>query len=232
MNRHETVLAGLRSFDILNRTDVIWSSSKAEDMEAAMRLLVEVSSLMDWWTLAVKSLALQSSGDSCLVLRLSLAGGRCQLLVAKTTSTLWADIVLKWHDAMLVKVKDTISFESFLDLHNARLSFTKLFPADVLEIAVKRSCKVLHDEAIRKVVAQESLNRRAKSCTFRGCLASSGNILSGLLALLPVHLSGLPPLHHRPPRLLPLLLVVGRGRNFEGSSPPSRPQVGGVLGRH
>ena len=42
----------------------------------------------------------------------------------------------------------------------------------------------------------------------------------------------LPLCRHPPPRLLPLLPVEGGGRNFEGSSLPSRPQVEGVLGRH
>ena len=45
-------------------------------------------------------------------------------------------------------------------------------------------------------------------------------------------LSDLLPLCHRPLRLLPFLLVTGRRRNFEGSSLPSQPQIGGILGRH
>ena len=40
------------------------------------------------------------------------------------------------------------------------------------------------------------------------------------------------PFHRCPPGLLPLLPAVGRGGNFEGSSPPSQPQVGGILGQH
>ena len=39
-------------------------------------------------------------------------------------------------------------------------------------------------------------------------------------------------IHSFIPRLLPLCPAVGRGRNFEGFSPPSQTQVGGVLGRH
>ena len=139
-NWHVTAIASLRSFDILNRTNVIWSSCEAEDMEAAMHSIVEASSWMDWWTFAMQSLALQSSRDS----RLSLGGCRCQFLVAKTTSTLWANIVLKQLDAVLVKVKDSLSFKSFMDLRNPQPSFTKLFP-DVLELAVERSSKVLLD---------------------------------------------------------------------------------------
>ena len=83
---------------------------------------------------------------------------------------------------------------------------------------------------------RKSFNRWAKSCTFHSSLASStdrsSNSLRGLLALFPVCLYSLPPLRRHPPRLLPLLLVVGRGRNFEGSSSLSQPQVGGILGQH
>ena len=144
-----TVLAGLRSFDILNRTGVIWFLSDVEDMDSAIRSFVEAASWTDWWTFAVKSLALQSSSDS----RLCLAGGRCQLLVAKTTSFLWANIILQQFGAVMVKMKKTVCFESFMDLRNVWLSFTDLFPADVLEIPVERSSKVLHNEAIRKAFA-------------------------------------------------------------------------------
>ena len=73
----------MRSFNNLNRTNVILSSSEAEDMESAMRPIVEATSWMDWQTFATKSLALQLSSDACL----SLAGARSQLLVAKTAST-------------------------------------------------------------------------------------------------------------------------------------------------
>ena len=58
---------------------------------------------------------------------------------------------------MLAKVKDSVSFESFMDLRNAKLSSgTELFPVDVLEKAVERSSKVLHDETISKSVIQEN----------------------------------------------------------------------------
>ena len=83
----------------------------------------------------MKSLALQSTKDSHLVRFLSLADARCHLLVAKTASTLWAKLVLKRRDTVLAHVKDSISFESFLYLRNAKLSSgTEFFPADVLKI--------------------------------------------------------------------------------------------------
>ena len=55
---------------------------------------------------------------------------------------------------MLDEVKDSISFESFMDLRNAKVSSgSELLPVDVLEKAVEKSLKVLHDEAIRKTVS-------------------------------------------------------------------------------
>ena len=47
LNRHVTELAGMHSFDNLNKTDIILSSFKAEDMEAAMPPIVKVTSWMD-----------------------------------------------------------------------------------------------------------------------------------------------------------------------------------------
>ena len=108
LNRHVTDLAGLGSFDNVNKTDVIWSSMEAEEMEAALLSVVEATLWMYWWTYAMKCLSLKSTDDACLVFRLSLAGARCQLLVAKTTSTLWANVVLKCRDAVLAKVKDFV----------------------------------------------------------------------------------------------------------------------------
>ena len=88
LNLHVMELAGLLSFENLNKTDVIWSSNKTGDMESVLRSIVEATSWVDWWTFAMKSLSLKSTNDACLVCRLSLAGARCQLLVAKTASTL------------------------------------------------------------------------------------------------------------------------------------------------
>ena len=48
----------------------------------------------------------------------------------------------------------------------------------------------------------------------------------------PDHPSGPPPRHCHPPRLFSHPLTRGRVRNFEGSLPPSQPQVGGILNRH
>ena len=152
------------SFDNLNRMDVILSSSEAEDMKAAMQSIVEATSWMDWWTFSLKSPVLQSSSDARLVRHLSLAGARCQLLVAKTASTPWANFVLKRRNVVLAKVKDPISF---MDLRNARLSnSTKPFPVDILEKEVERSSKVLHDEAIHKAMSQEKPQYKVKKLHF------------------------------------------------------------------
>ena len=43
-----------------------------------------------------------------------------------------------------------------MDLRNARLSnSTKLFPVDILEKAVEKSSRALHNKVIRKSVSQE-----------------------------------------------------------------------------
>ena len=112
-------VAGLRSFDNLNETDVVWSSAEAEDVEAALRSIVEATSWMDWRAFAMQSLALKSTDEGSLVRCLSLAGARCQLLVAKMALTQWANVTLKRRDAVLAKVKDSVSF---LDLKNLLIS--------------------------------------------------------------------------------------------------------------
>ena len=47
LNRHVTELTGMRSFENPNKTDVILSSSEAEDLAAAVRSIVEATSWMD-----------------------------------------------------------------------------------------------------------------------------------------------------------------------------------------
>ena len=122
---------------------------------------------MNWWTFAIQSLALKSTDDGRLVCRLSLAGARCQLLVAKTASTLWADIILKRRDSVLAKVTGSLSFESFMNLRNSKISTgEKLFPTDVLDKAIEKSSKVLHDEAIRKAVTRDKPSTLGKKLHF------------------------------------------------------------------
>ena len=104
-NKSSSLWSGrLRSWDNLNKADVSWSA-EAEDMETALKSFMEATSWIDWWTFVIKSLSLKSAKDTCLVRRLSLAGARCQLLVAKTASTLWANVILKRRHTVLVKVK-------------------------------------------------------------------------------------------------------------------------------
>ena len=67
LNRHVTELAGLHTFDNLNKTSVIWSSMEAENMEAALQSIVEAMSWMDLWTFAMRSLSLESNDDGRLV---------------------------------------------------------------------------------------------------------------------------------------------------------------------
>ena len=112
---HVTELANMRSYDNLSKTNVVLSSSEVEDFEAAARSVVEVTSWMDWWMFAAKSMALRGSEDTKMLMRLFVADACCQLLVANTVSTLWMNLILKCQDAVLTKVKDNISFESFMD---------------------------------------------------------------------------------------------------------------------
>ena len=50
LNHHVTELAGLRSFDSLNKASIVWSSTKMEDMKAAAPSIIEAASWMDLWT--------------------------------------------------------------------------------------------------------------------------------------------------------------------------------------
>ena len=47
LNRNVTELTSLRSFENLNKTDVILSSSETEDFEAVVRSIIEATSWMD-----------------------------------------------------------------------------------------------------------------------------------------------------------------------------------------
>ena len=75
--------------------------------------------------------------------RLCVAGARHQFLLAKNVSTVWANLVLEQQDAVLTKVKDSIPFESFMDLRSSPLiGSSELFPADAIEKAVEKpACK-------------------------------------------------------------------------------------------
>ena len=136
--RHMTELAGIRSYENLNKADVVLSSSEAEDLEAAACTVIEATLWMDWWTFVAESMTLQGSDDSKMLKRLFVTGTRWQLLVAKTTSTLWANLILKHRDTVLAKVKNNISFESFMDFRNSPLfGSTELFSKDAVERAMK-----------------------------------------------------------------------------------------------
>ena len=74
---------------------------------------------------------------------------------------------LKCCDTVLAKVKNSMSFESFMNLRNTTVSAgTELFPAEVFEKAVEMSSKVLHDEAIRKEVSRDKPTSRGKKLHF------------------------------------------------------------------
>ena len=83
LNRHVTELAALHSFDNLNKTDVIWSSTEAEDMEAALHSIVEATPWMDWWTFALWPLVLKSTDDGRVVVCLWLVPGTSSSLLRR-----------------------------------------------------------------------------------------------------------------------------------------------------
>ena len=74
LNHHVMELAGMSTFDKLNNPDVILSSSEAEDLETAVQPIIKATSWMDWWTFAMKALALKSFSEVRLIKQLSLAG--------------------------------------------------------------------------------------------------------------------------------------------------------------
>ena len=69
---------------------------------------------------AAKSLAFQDMSDAARVECLFMAGAHCQLLVTKMTVRV--NILLKHCNAGLEKVKDNISFKSFVDICDTPLS--------------------------------------------------------------------------------------------------------------
>ena len=120
LNWHATVLTGLRSFDILSRTNVFWSSSEAEDMEAVGHSIVEATSWMDWWTFTMKSLALQSSGDSPLINVMSChLGYKLRTRHVRKLSVWWNILShIKTRTYFIIFIKDfTIMFSVQIGLH-------------------------------------------------------------------------------------------------------------------
>ena len=146
-----TEFTGRCSFYNLSKTDVVLPSS-----EAAAQFIVETTFWRDWWTFAAKSMISRSSNEVRLLKQLFVAGARCQLLVAKMASSVWANLVLKRRDAVLTKVKDSISFGSFMDLCSSPLSCsTELSPREPVEKAIEKSPRILNNEAIWKTLSAD-----------------------------------------------------------------------------
>ena len=107
----------MKSFDNLSKADVVLSLTEAKDLDAAVCSVIEATSWMIWWTFATRSMPLSSSCDHHKVKRFFVAGSKCQLLVAETALTIWANLIRKCHDAVHAKVKDNISESSPLLLY-------------------------------------------------------------------------------------------------------------------
>ena len=111
---------------------------------------------MYWWTYFAKFLALQGSCEACKLKLLFVAGTSCQLLITKMVLTMWGNLLLKLWDIILGKLRDKVSFNSFMELRNASLSGSlDFFPRNSSDKAVEKSSLVLHDEAVRKAVTLE-----------------------------------------------------------------------------
>ena len=63
----------MKSFENLNKTDIVFFLSEVEDLEGAARTLQEVTSWMDWWTYAAKFLALRNNCNTSKVKHLFVA---------------------------------------------------------------------------------------------------------------------------------------------------------------
>ena len=150
-----TELKGMKSFDKLIKKDIVFSSSKTKDLETVVRTLLEKTSWVDWWTYAAKSLAFRNKSDVAKVKHLFMAGTRCQLLVAKTASTVRASMLLSWLRWRIILVLSPWSFAIFP-------SPTPMICSHgcVSERAAKKSSHVLHDGAIQKAFFLDKPQKR------------------------------------------------------------------------
>ena len=96
----------MRFFKNLKETDDVFSAFEVENLETTTRTVVEATLWMDWWTCSATSLALRDMSKDTKAQRL-LVEGTCQILVAKTASTVWANLSLKCHGSVLGKLRTT-----------------------------------------------------------------------------------------------------------------------------
>ena len=89
---------------------------EVEDLVAAMRTLLEATSWTDWWFYDAKPFSMRDTNKKTKVQCLFVTGTRMHLLVTKTALMICANSMLKQCDAVLGKVKDNISSDSFMDL--------------------------------------------------------------------------------------------------------------------
>ena len=77
-----TELAGMCSYENLNKSDIFLFSFEVEDPKATAHTVVEATSWMDWWIFAAKSMGLRRSEDSKMLKHLFVAA-----------STLWVNLI-------------------------------------------------------------------------------------------------------------------------------------------
>ena len=137
-----TELAGMRSFDNLAKTDIVLSSSEAEDLEAAVRSFVEATSWIDWWTFTAKSMALQSFQEVRMLKPLFSCW--CEVPAAGGEDCIYCmgELNTKTVRCVFTEVKDSVSFEFFMDFMNSPLCGSlELFPAEAIEKAIEKSLR-------------------------------------------------------------------------------------------
>ena len=105
----------MHSFDSLYKMDFVFSVSEAEDLEATARAIISTTLWMDWWAYSTRFLILLNSSEVKKLKRLFVVGAHCNFWLPR-----WLQpCVLKHRDVVPEKLKDDMSFVSFLDLCNA-----------------------------------------------------------------------------------------------------------------
>ena len=79
----------------LNKTDMVFTCTEVEDLEATVRALLKVTSWMNWWFYATKSLTMCNTSKNVKVQCLFVTRGRMQLLIAKSTLTTYTNLMVK-----------------------------------------------------------------------------------------------------------------------------------------
>ena len=81
---------------------MIFISFDMEEVEAALKLLLEAGSWMGWWLIAVHTIVIANSPDEWKCHLLFLAGTRTIKIFSERVSVLWVSSILKRQDDVLL----------------------------------------------------------------------------------------------------------------------------------